>query len=395
VETVTSYLPVRRDLVCGPFLGLIAAQAGEADLKRSVSPDVIAAIKGSDLIRYSAARAIGGVEGSVLGAGEELEAIAGACASTAWCLWNHLCVFHHYGTLFGTEARDTLAGIVEAREWVTYPNGAGTGVTGTPEGESWVLDGTITFASGARYGEWALVMFSHDSPGDDGPAVSHTLVRLDAPGVEIVPTWDGMAVRASATDDVKLSAVRTPASLGRRFYADYAVRARAAEWPVVDDRYREDWAGISSLWLAAQATGLARAALEDAVSQAAARRAIAGVPMAQRPAVQLNLGEAAALIASARATWTLGCTETDARIAGGRIPDDAAQLRQFGYAMTSIRQTGAAMQLLVRVLGGNGQRESGTFERRWRDYQAMGVHIICHPDRVNEMTGKWLLGVKP
>ena len=51
------------------------------------------------------------------------------------------------------------------------------------------------------------------------------------------------------------------------------------------------------------------------------------------------------------------------------------------------------MGLMLRVLGGNGLRESGSFERRWRDYQAMAVHIISHPDRVNEMIGKWLLGV--
>jgi indole-3-acetate monooxygenase len=395
VESVASYLQMRPDLVCAPFLELIAGQAVEADRTRSVAPAVIEAIKGSDLIRYSAARAIGGAEGTVFGAGEELEAVAGACASTAWCLWNHLCVFHHYCTLFGTDAEETLAGIAAAREWVTYPNGAGSGVTGTLDGKNWVLEGTITFASGARYGEWALVMFSHESAGEEGRAVSHGLVRLDAPGVEVVPTWDGMAVRASATDDVKLNAVRVPATEARRFYPDYAARARKPEWPVVDGRYREDWAGISSLWLAAQATGLARAALDDAVGQAAVRRAIGGAAMAQRPAVQLNLGDAAALIASARATWMHGCHETDTRISAGQPPDDAAHLRQFGYAMASIRQTGEAMGLLVRVLGGNGQRESGTFERRWRDFQAMAVHIICHPDRVNEMTGKWLLGIQP
>jgi hypothetical protein len=48
---------------------------------------------------------------------------------------------------------------------------------------------------------------------------------------------------------------------------------------------------------------------------------------------------------------------------------------------------------MLRTLGGNGLRESGSFERRFRDYQAAALHITAHPDRVREMTGRWLLGV--
>jgi alkylation response protein AidB-like acyl-CoA dehydrogenase len=147
------------------------------------------------------------------------------------------------------------------------------------------------------------------------------------------------------------------------------------------------------LWLAAQATGLAAAALDDAAGQAAGRRAIFGAAMAQRPGVQLNLGEAAALIASARATWLYGCDETDDRIANCVTPTEADRLRQLGYAMVSLRLSGDAMALLLRTLGGNGLRESGGFEARFRDFQAMALHITAHPDRVTEATGRWLLGL--
>ena len=393
MSLVESMFPRRLGLVSDPLLEVIAGQALEADRTRSVAPGVISAIKGSDLIRYTACRALGGIEGTVLAAGEELEAVASACASTAWCLWNHMCVFHHYCTLFGPAAEQLLGGIVSAREWVTYPNGAGTAATGRLEGDEWVIDGKVTFASGARYGEWAMVMFSHEAAGSETRALSHTLVRLETPGVTIVPTWDGSAVRASATDDVILESVRTPAALARPFFVDYAAQARAAEWPSIDERYREDWAGLSSLWLAAQATGAGIAALGDAAEQATRRRAIFGVPMAQRPNVQTHLGEAAGLLAAARATWMAGAAETDARIARCEPPEETDQVRHFALASASLRQTGQAFQLLLRVLGGNGLRESGTFERRWRDYQAMSVHIISHPDRVDEMTGKWLLGV--
>jgi alkylation response protein AidB-like acyl-CoA dehydrogenase len=81
-------------LVCEPLLPLIADQAAKADSTRSVDPSVIQALKQTDLMRLSATRSIGGVEASISAMARELEAIAGCCASTAWCLWNHLCVFH-------------------------------------------------------------------------------------------------------------------------------------------------------------------------------------------------------------------------------------------------------------------------------------------------------------
>lgn len=94
MNAVRDFLQPDDDLLCAPVLPRIAAQAVEADRTRSVAPDVIAAIKQTDLIRASATRTIGGVEASVGHMARELEAIAGACASTAWCVWNHLCVFH-------------------------------------------------------------------------------------------------------------------------------------------------------------------------------------------------------------------------------------------------------------------------------------------------------------
>ncbi len=52
-----------------------------------------------------------------------------------------------------------------------------------------------------------------------------------------------------------------------------------------------------------------------------------------------------------------------------------------------------AMKLILRTLGGNGLREGTTFERRYRDIQAMPLHINSHRDRVSEQLGRHLLGL--
>src|SRR5262249_202208 len=84
-----------------PLLGDIAAQAGEADRTRTIAPGVIAAIKKNDIMHMSACRELGGLEESIVAMANELRAIAPRCASTAWCLWNHLCVFHYFVGILG------------------------------------------------------------------------------------------------------------------------------------------------------------------------------------------------------------------------------------------------------------------------------------------------------
>ena len=84
-----------------PLLADIAAQAAEADRTRSVASGVITSIKKNDIMRMSASREISGLEESIVAIANELRAIAPRCGSTAWCLWNHLCVFHHFAGILG------------------------------------------------------------------------------------------------------------------------------------------------------------------------------------------------------------------------------------------------------------------------------------------------------
>src|SRR5215471_2550280 len=157
-------------LLCEPLLPMIAEQAAQADHTRSVDPAVIQAIKNTDLMRMSASHNIGGLESSITAMAHELEAVAGCCASTAWCLWNHLCVFHFICAQLGPAGGEILKGIVAGHEWVSFPAGAGTSVRGRREGENVILNGRASFATGSRYGEWAACLFAlePESPSPPG-----------------------------------------------------------------------------------------------------------------------------------------------------------------------------------------------------------------------------------
>lgn len=395
MNTVHDFMGREHELVCAPLLVRIAEQAPQADRTRSVDPDLIRALKQTDVMRLSATRNIGGVEASIGQIARELEAVAARCASTAWCLWNHLCVFHFIVAQMGPAAADLLRQIVDDREWVSFPAGAGTSVHGRRDGDRVIIDGRASFASGSRYGEWAACLFALDggeTQPKGKPDLRFTLVRTDAPGVSVDPTWNSMSLRASATDHINYESVSVPVSLLRPFPLDFRYTFRDPQTPVVAQRYREDWVAVSDLWLGAQAVGLANAALEEACAELSERVAIFGVKVAERPAVQLNIGQAGASIAAARAAVETGCAETDARIEAGISPTEADYLRQLNYSMVALRLCDDAMRLLLRVQGGNGLRESGSFERRYRDFQAMPLHINAHPDRVAELSGKYLLG---
>jgi alkylation response protein AidB-like acyl-CoA dehydrogenase len=379
------------------FVELVAAQAADADRTRTVAPEVIAAIKGSGVLALSATAEIGGTAASIAAMAAELELLAGACASTAWCVWNHLCVFHLFCGALGPEHADVLGGIVEHHEWVCFPAGAGSGVRATAVDGQLRLDGRAAFGSGARYADWAGVAFAMAGP-DGAPLrpldLRFSIVRLDADGVEVQPTWDGSGLRASSTDDVVYGAVCLPAARAVPWYgANRAEKLRDPDFPVINPRYREDWVGLSDVWLAAMATGVVGAALHDVVTEVGGRRAIMGRPMTELAGVHFNLGRAAKELAGARAGVAQGCADVDARIAARVVPTEADELRLAALSAFALEACDRAMHHVLKVVGGNGLRDRHPFERRFRDFQSMPLHINAHEDRVTERYGRHLLGL--
>lgn len=370
------------------LLPMIAAQAESADQTRSISTEVIAAIKASDLMRMSASTEIGGLGSSTCAIGQELQAVASACSSTAWCLWNHLCTFHLFCGLLGPAHRRFLQGIVERREWVCFPAGASTAVKAQPAVDGFSLTGVAAFGSGARYAEWAGVSFVTEVR-----APEFTMVDLRSPGVRIDPTWKAMSLRASATDHVHYEGVVVPSERRVPFPFRYREVFRETHRPMIHHRYREDWVALSDLWLGAMAVGVAQASLLDCAANIKGRIAIMGTKMVERPTIHVNLGFAQAAVSAARDTVYAALSETDQRMASTTMPTEADYLRQTAASMQAISLCDEAMRLILRVTGGNGLREGTSFERRYRDFQAMPLHINAHKDRVSEQVGRHLLGL--
>ena len=373
-----------------PLLPEIAAQALQADTTRSVAPELIAAIKRNDIMRMSATPELNGLGESIVAMGNELRAIAPRCSSTAWCLWNHLCTFHHFAGVLGPGSAKHLGEIIAKREWFCFPAGASSQVVGVERDGKMVLTGVAAFGSGGRYAEWAGVVFAID--GIEEPRFA--LADLRDPKVRIDPTWDGSALRASATDHIHYDGVEIPRSRVAPWPFKYRVPFRDPKRPMIHERYREDWAGLSVLWLGAMATGVTEASFTEMAESIKERIAIFGTRMVERPTIHVNLGRARALINAATDTVWAAMAETDERIAGRVLPTEEDYFRMTSAGMQAVHLCDEAMTLILRVLGGNGLREGTVFERRYRDFQAMPLHINGHIDRITEQHGRITLGLE-
>ncbi|MFT4580494.1 MAG: 3-hydroxy-9,10-secoandrosta-1,3,5(10)-triene-9,17-dione monooxygenase [Gammaproteobacteria bacterium] len=372
-------------------LDAIAAQAANADLTRTISSEVISSIKATDVMRLSSSPELGGLNESVVCMADELRAVAARCGSTAWCLWNHLCTFHLFCGLLGPDNAEFLRGVTERHEWVCFPAGASSSVTYERAGDEVVFDGSAAFGSGSRYAEWAGVILDQRQ---DRPETHFVLADLRAPGVRIDPTWEAMSMRASATDHIYYESARAPIDRVVTFPIPSRVAFRDPGRAMINHRYREDWVALSVLWLGAMACGVAEVSLNETCENIRERTAIFGTKMVERPTIHVNLGRARAKLNAAIDTVYAACAETDARINEGVIPTESDYLRQCAAGMEAVLLCEDVMGLVLRVLGGNGLRQGTDFERRYRDFQAMPLHINGHVDRVTEQMGRHSLGLK-
>jgi alkylation response protein AidB-like acyl-CoA dehydrogenase len=179
-----------------PLLNGITDQAHSTDATRSISADIVASLKSNHIIRMSASDELSGLNSSLVEMANELSALAPCCTSTAWVIWNHLCLFHHFCALRAPAHSDFLESIVRDGELVSQRVGPGAQVTGTRKEVRLIINGVTIFTTGCRYGDWIGVAFVEEGK----KALQFVLIELQHPKVRIDPTWEAMSIRASATD---------------------------------------------------------------------------------------------------------------------------------------------------------------------------------------------------
>jgi alkylation response protein AidB-like acyl-CoA dehydrogenase len=222
------------------------------------------------------------------------------------------------------------------------------------EGDEWVLHGTKSWVTTGSHADVILVMARTDSPDDrrGSKGISAFIVTPDLPGFHVGKKEDKLGLRASPTVALSFDALRVPAANllgteGQGFV--YAMRS-------LDN---------GRLGIAAQALGIARAALEHSLDYAAERKQF-GQPIKEFQAIQFKLADMASRIASTRALLHLTAAAKD-RGESTTLYGSMSKLLASETAMWATTQA-------VQIFGGYGYVKDYPVERLFRDAKVTEIY---------------------
>jgi alkylation response protein AidB-like acyl-CoA dehydrogenase len=241
--------------------------------------------------------------------------------------------------------------------------------------DGWLLSGRKIYSTGSHALTWMAVFARTDEPT---PRVGTFLVHHDADlrglgadsdipgpddvdsaaGIRVVPTWDHLGLRATASHDVVFTDVWVPADAVVELIEPGTGPAHASAGPLAG------W----SLLLPALYLGVARAALDWLVGFLHARTPSSlGAPLSTLPRFHTGVGEIEARILTAE-ELILGLA--------GRIDDgDTEAVRRAGMVKSvACRELIAAVQETVALVGNPGLTRANPVQRHLRDILCSRVH---------------------
>jgi alkylation response protein AidB-like acyl-CoA dehydrogenase len=293
-----------------------------------------------------------------------LEEIAVADASAAVLLSVHNSLPTQMILNFGTEAqqqrflppmaRGELLGAFALSEPEAGSDAAALRCQAVRDGDDWLLTGTKAWVSHGSEAGVILCMARTDSPdarkGSKG--ISTFILTPDLPGFHLAKKENKMGLRASPTLQINLDGCRVP---GDRLLGDEGKGFVYALGSLDHGR----------LGIAAQAIGIARAALEAAVRYAGERQQF-NKPIAEFQAIQFKLADMATRITAAR---TLLHAAAAAKQRGEKITRFSSMAKLFATETAMWVTTQA-----VQVFGGYGYVTDYPVERFFRDAKVTEIY---------------------
>jgi alkylation response protein AidB-like acyl-CoA dehydrogenase len=222
------------------------------------------------------------------------------------------------------------------------------------DGNDWILNGTKAWVSSGTKGDVILAMARTDSPEDRRGArgISAFIITPDLPGYIVGKKEDKMGLRASPTVQLHFTDMRVPGD-------------RLLGQPGSGFIYAMQSLDNGRLGIAAQAIGIAEAALRYAAAYAAERKQF-GKPIKEFQAIQFKLADIAMRVASARALLHMSAT----------AKDRGERMTQFS-AMTKLLASETAMAATtqaIQIFGGYGYVKDYPVERLFRDAKVTEIY---------------------
>ena len=290
-----------------------------------------------------------------------VEEISRACASTGCILSAHTSLATWPVYEFGTDAQKDryLADMASGRRLgafaLTEPSAgtdAGSGTcTATLHGDEYALDGSKIFITNAPFAE-VYIVFAKTDPARGTRGMSAFIVEKDTPGFSVGEAEHKLGIRGSSTPPIYFSDCRVPkdALLGKE-----------------GDGFKIAMQTLDGgrIGIAAQALGIAQAALDASVAYAKERVQF-GKPIAANQAIQWMIADMATAVDAARllvyrAAW---CVDN------GRAYGTEGAMAKLFASEAATRVADRAIQ----IHGGYGYTESYPVERNYRDAKITEIY---------------------
>ncbi|GAC1652193.1 MAG: acyl-CoA dehydrogenase [Gemmatimonadaceae bacterium] len=251
-------------------------------------------------------------------------------------------------------ARGELLGAFALSEPDSGSDAASLRTQAERQGAHWVLNGTKAWVTSGTHAGVIIAMARTDAPGDRrGPrGITAFIVTPDLPGFTIGKKENKMGLRASPTVQLVFDNLRVPkenvlGEVSKGFV--YAMQSL--------DHGR--------LGIAAQAIGIARAALEQSTAYAGTRTQFSK-PIKEYEAIQFKLADMAMRVTASRALL----------YAAAAAKDRGEPMTQFG-AMSKLMASETAMWVTtqaIQIFGGYGYVTDYPVERLFRDAKVTEIY---------------------
>ena len=370
---------------------LAREHALETERNRTVSPELIAAMREAGLFRIMQPEAFDGFEYGYDVFVDCVAAISAGDGSTGWVY--SLGAVHPW----------MFAGLpLEAQHEIWDDNrDAIAAVSYAPTGKAEAVDGGYrvigrwSFASGCDNADWAIV--SAPMPRADGGKVPGFFF-LPKRDVAIQDDWFTMGLAGTGSKSFVVDNAFVPHHR-TEVIPDLLVGNPPGAAFNRNPLYRQPFLSVVPTCLVAPQIGMARGALDVFVEQVKSRRtrgAVAGGgnSMADFAAVQTRVAEAASCIDAATLLLHRDLRETAELAASGGDTMDLRLRNRRNHSFAS-KLSVQAVDALFAAAGGSGLGLNHPLQRFWRDIHAAGAHISVNWDVVGAMYGQHVFGLKP
>jgi alkylation response protein AidB-like acyl-CoA dehydrogenase len=219
------------------------------------------------------------------------------------------------------------------------------------DGKDWVLNGTKNFITNGQTADYYVVYATSD-PEKKHHGISAFLVPREHPGVVTGPKEKTMGIRGSSTCQIFLENAKVP--------PENLLGKEGEGFKIAMNTLDGGRIGI-----AAQAVGIARAALEDSVRYSKERKAF-GKPIADLQAIQWMLADMATEVDAARLLTIAAAVTKDS---GARYTREAATAKLFA-SNAAVRCADRGVQ----IHGGYGYLRDYAVERYYRDAKITEIY---------------------